>query len=179
MNVEASSNPEAHLWKGYPSQLTAIRFYLVICLVVGILLGLSAYVMTSEAQSLVIYPLTALLVVGLTAVIKFYLVRTSSYELTTERLILERGVLSRESEELELYRIRDWSISKPFWLRLAGRGHVKLVTTDATAPEIVLEAVGQPERVRELLRRYVEAARERKRAREIDLTRDPPDSEQA
>ncbi len=97
-------------------------------------------------------------------------VRCTSYELTTQRLRTWRGVLTRRIDDLELYRVKDIILEKPFRLRLVGLGNLVLITSDLTTPVLRMGAIRGPDRVHELIRTYVEAERDRKGAHEVTLT---------
>ena len=103
------------------------------------------------------------------AIWKWLVVRNIRYELTTERLKLRQGVLNKELDEIELYRVRDYKLEQPFWLRLFSLGNIVIRTTDESNPVIVLRAARDPESVLELVRRYVEETRSRKGVRALDL----------
>ena len=79
------------------------------------------------------------------------------------------GVFSRRLDNLELYRVRDYTILQPFLMRILGLGNLHLVTSDAANPELSIEAVKEIEIIREQLRKAVEAARDRKRVRQMDV----------
>ena len=169
--TEAAKEPERELWDGHPSQWMAFKFYVVCVFLIAALVGASAYAKL-EVEALAeywYYPALGIPVILLVVLIRFFIVRTTHYRLTNERLLRIRGIFSRDSEEIELYRIRDWSVIKPFWLRLTGRGHVRVISTDATAPDLLLEGITKPEHVRELMRRHVETARDAKRVRQVDI----------
>lgn len=100
---------------------------------------------------------------------KWLVVRNIRYELTTERLRLREGVLNRLLNEVELYRVRDYRLEQPLFLRLFSLGNIIIRTTDATHPIVTLRAIRDPEGVLELVRRHVEDCRARKSVRAIDL----------
>ena len=52
---------------------------------------------------------------------------------------------------------------------ILGLGNLHLVTSDAANPELSIEAVKEIEIIREQLRKAVEAARDRKRVRQMDV----------
>jgi uncharacterized membrane protein YdbT with pleckstrin-like domain len=99
---------------------------------------------------------------------KWLEVRCTQYEVTTERLRVSTGVLSRTLDELELYRVKDTRFEQPFWFRLFGLGNLIVQTSDRTDPVVTLRAIPGGLGVRELVRRQVEELRERKRVREVD-----------
>lgn len=95
--------------------------------------------------------------------------KSTRYQLTTERLRITEGILSKRTEELELYRVRDMSLEKPFIYRLFSKGNICLITSDRSAPNIMLEAVPRAEELMNVLREHVEICRDRKRVREIGV----------
>ena len=88
--------------------------------------------------------------------------------LTTERLRVVRGLLNRSTEEVELTRVRDVSFEQSLAQRALGIGTVTVVGTDATAPEVVLHDVEEPEQVKELIRQAVRDQRRRQRVRQVE-----------
>lgn len=90
------------------------------------------------------------------------------YELTSERLRIYSGVLSRRIDDMELYRVKDTCFVEPFFDRLFGLGNVELHTSDPSTPVITINAVKHARELREKIRHAVEAARERKGVKEID-----------
>lgn len=103
------------------------------------------------------------------ALVRWVQRRNHRIEITTERLRLTRGVFSRRTDELELYRVRDLTFVQPFMLRLFGCGNLVLTTGDATTPELTLEGIPGDQGLRDSLRSAVESCRDRKRARVAEL----------
>ncbi|HAX09962.1 MAG TPA: hypothetical protein DCX68_07935 [Marinobacter hydrocarbonoclasticus] len=96
-------------------------------------------------------------------------VKYTKYELTTQRLRTRYGVLNRKTNELELYRVRDYQLEEPFFLRLFSLGNVILRTSDRTSPVVTIRAIENGEELREKLRQYVEECRTHKGVREFDV----------
>lgn len=94
--------------------------------------------------------------------------RTQRYEVTTQRIRVVRGVLNQRFEELELYRVKDASIAKPLLLRMLGFGNLEIASADVSTPRLVLEAIGDPERVREELRAQIEKSRTARNVLQIE-----------
>lgn len=94
--------------------------------------------------------------------------RAQVYTLTDQRLKTTRGILSKVTEDLELYRVRDTRLQQTFWQRLFGLGDVVLSTTDASTPEVQLRWLPQAETLRETVRTLVEARREAKGVRTLE-----------
>jgi uncharacterized membrane protein YdbT with pleckstrin-like domain len=100
---------------------------------------------------------------------KWFLLRSRQYEVTTERIRVRSGIFSKRTEELELYRVKDYALVEPFWLRLFKAGNIQLTTHDETAPLLVLEAVPNAGALRDEIRKNVEICRERKRVRMAEI----------
>ena len=100
---------------------------------------------------------------------KWLVLRNIRYELTSERLRIRQGVLNKELDELELYRIRDYKLEQPLILRLFSLGNITLRTSDTSHPLIMLRAIRDGEHVREQIRKYVEECRVKKRVLPLDL----------
>jgi uncharacterized membrane protein YdbT with pleckstrin-like domain len=94
--------------------------------------------------------------------------RNTTYTLTDQRLKTTRGVFTRSTEDLELYRVRDSRFEQDLAERMLGLGQVVLFTTDETSPEIRLTFIKDAEAVREKIRALVEARRDAKRVRYLD-----------
>ena len=99
-----------------------------------------------------------------------YLVtRFTKYELNSERLIIKKGILSQNIEETELYRIKDYSIFKPFFLRIFGLGNLVLTSSDKNNKYISLLAIKDVEKIKDLIRGHVEKSRKRTGTKEVDF----------
>ena len=94
--------------------------------------------------------------------------RNTVYTLTDQRLKFTRGVFSKTTEDLELYRVRDTKFQQSFFERLVGLGEIELYSTDETSPTIRLRYIADAETVREKMRALVEARRDAKRVRYLD-----------
>jgi len=91
-----------------------------------------------------------------------YLTIGTVYELTTQRLRIIRGILGNQVEEIELIRVRDTRIKQHLGERALNVGDVTILSNDTTAPEIILNNVNDPLAVRELVRKAVQAEKERR-----------------
>jgi len=95
--------------------------------------------------------------------------RNERITISTERIRITTGIFTKKTEELELYRVRDTSFLQPFLLRLFDKGILTLTTSDATSPSLSLPGVPADAKLRDDLRRAIEACRDRKRARVAEL----------
>jgi uncharacterized membrane protein YdbT with pleckstrin-like domain len=135
---------ETTLWEGHPSHVKDLGFHLI-CLMLSWLI----------------------LPVGL-MLWRYLDTRCRRYEVTSERLRITRGILSRRMDELELYRVKDTSIDQPFFLRLFKLANLVVKTSDASTPRITLMAIPEVNVLRENLRGCVEKMRKKKGVREVD-----------
>lgn len=97
------------------------------------------------------------------------------YALSEDRLFLSVGFFSIKDEEILLYRIRDISTSRSLWQRMFGVGSITVVSSDKTAPTLLLKNVKNPLDVKELLHRQVEEVKIRRRIRVGEIMTDVPE----
>ena len=91
------------------------------------------------------------------------------FELTTQRFKVTSGVFTKKTETLELYRVKDIETQQPFMSRLVGIENIKMTTTDASSPVVLVDAVPSSVGFADKLRHQVEMIRQQKRVREIDI----------
>lgn len=90
-----------------------------------------------------------------------FLSLTKYYQITSERVRFSQGMLSKDREDIELVRIQDIDQTQTFGERLLNVGDIIISSHDTTQPKLVLENVGDVQRVHEILRRAVLDARQR------------------
>jgi len=93
------------------------------------------------------------------------------YELTTERIFIYKGIINQVREEIELYRIRDYMVVRPVWLRILGKGNILIKTSDLTIPVYSFIGISNPYKVSDMLRNNVEQMRMLKGVREVDYVK--------
>ena len=157
---DAAVSAESSLWKGSPSQwLNLWHFTGAIVLAAGIVVG-----------GVFMPPVLAALVIPLGWMLwKYLTVRCQGFELTTERIKISQGVINQKLDEVELYRVKDMLLVRPWWMRLTGLASVILETSDRSQPTLDIPAVRGGMELREQLRKQVELQRDRKRVREMDF----------
>jgi len=64
------------------------------------------------------------------------------YIFTSQRLRVRQGIVAREMVQMELFRVKDFSLVETLWGRLTGYAHVRIVSTDRLASDLAL--VGLP-----------------------------------
>jgi hypothetical protein len=85
------------------------------------------------------------------------------YKLTNERLIIEHGFVRKRVEQIDLFRVHDVDYRQGITERILGMGDIGIETTDATAPDIVLKDVKDPNRVKDLVWQAARLERQRRR----------------
>lgn len=66
---------------------------------------------------------------------------STRFEITTQRVRIERGVFSKSRQDTEIYRIDDITLEQPFGMRVLGHAILFLRSTDRSTPEIRLYGV--------------------------------------
>ena len=95
----------------------------------------------------------------------------ATFEVTGDRLIIRRGIISKSIDEVELYRVKDIRLDFSLLNQWANIGTITIVSSDETtrrAP-LVIPFVENAQGRREQLRVLVDQARQRRRVREIDM----------
>jgi uncharacterized membrane protein YdbT with pleckstrin-like domain len=137
---------EKVIWKGRPSQWTNFGTYVLCFLFCWLVIPIFI------------------------ALWRFLIVKTWKIEITDQRLVEEKGVLSKKTDELELFRVKDIRLDQPFLLRLVGRlSNIILVTSDKTNSIVRIPAIKDGKDIREKLRVAIDERRDKKRVRETDF----------
>ncbi len=84
-----------------------------------------------------------------------YLSMSVRYQITSERVRIVEGILSKERRDIELVRIQDIDHKQNITERTLNMGDVYIRSHDVTDPEIMLNNVTVPAEVHEILRRAV------------------------
>jgi uncharacterized membrane protein YdbT with pleckstrin-like domain len=170
---------ERTVWQGSPSQTVNLPTYLVlgigvIVATVGLLYlrSVTAPTATTDFNARGVYPwiiVAIWLLCGVGALVTYLKVSTTKYLLTTERLRVTTGVLSTRTDDLELRRVRDSTILRPFWARLAGLGDVQILSADSSSPSVVLHAIKDPDGVQSMIRSNVQTQWARFNVRQMEV----------
>lgn len=107
----------------------------------------------------------AVITLGIAALCYWLASRSTRFEITTQRIRIERGVLSRSRQDTELYRIDDISLLEPFGMRMVGHALLYLRSTDRSTPEIKIYGVPGLAAIGEQLRACALRERERRGVR--------------
>jgi membrane protein YdbS with pleckstrin-like domain len=161
---------EETVWRGSVSQWKNFGVFLLqVVIAAAIVAGFIALRRSSAVQNFSPYILLLLVVPIFIAVKRYLQTKCTVYEITTERLKTTEGILSKVTDTLEFYRIKDIERRQPFLYRLCGIENVQLNTSDASSPLVVIEAVPRAAGLADLIRNHVEAVRQQKSVREIDV----------
>lgn len=93
----------------------------------------------------------------------YYWIRSLStrYDITSQRVRIEKGIFSKVKESVELFRIDHFDVLKPLGMRLAGQCLLHLRSSDTGFPSIMIYGVVGLEQLGDELREY--SLRERTR----------------
>ncbi|NUN47696.1 MAG: PH domain-containing protein [Candidatus Brocadiae bacterium] len=86
---------------------------------------------------------------------------TLRYRLTTQRFFVQRGLIGRDVEELELIRVDDVSTSQGIIERIFNVGTVTIISTDATHPRLEVPGIASPVELKEKIRALMKEVRKR------------------
>ena len=125
---------EKPLWSGHPAVIYSAWQWIAVVLTLGI--------------ALVFYWIKSL---------------AMTFEITTQRVRIERGILSKIKDSIELFRIDHFDLHKPLGMRLAGYSLLHLRSSDASFETLILYGIPNLERLADTLREC--SLRERTRRR--------------
>ena len=130
----AAAEAENPLWSGHPAVIYSAWQWIAVVLTLGI--------------ALVFYWVKSL---------------AMTFEITTQRVRIERGILSKIKDSIELFRIDHFDLHKPLGMRLAGYCLLHLSSSDASLPTVILYGIPHLEQLADTLREC--SLRERARRR--------------
>ena len=98
---------------------------------------------------------------------KYLLVVSSSYYLTNQQLIIERGVFAKRVNYLELYRIKDIVVNQSFWMKIIGLMNITLLSFDSSEPLLILKGI-KISALPQSIRNHVQECRQRSKVLTVD-----------
>jgi uncharacterized membrane protein YdbT with pleckstrin-like domain len=93
--------------------------------------------------------------------------RAVRYTLTPQRLEIERGILGKRYESIDLWRVRDVALEQTLLERVRGVGRITVISSDQLEPMLLVGPVASAKRLYDQLRDSV--AHARKEARVVPL----------
>ena len=94
--------------------------------------------------------------------------KTTTYELTTQRLIIRKGLVGKSTDSIELFRVKDIQVHRSLTQRARGRGDVWVVSVDPIQPVFKLESIAEPEEIAAKIRSLVMTSRAANRTLSIE-----------
>lgn len=93
----------------------------------------------------------------------------TKYSLTDNRLLIDTGFFTTNTDEVRLYRINDLSLTRNLLQKMGNMGTIKVNSYDKTMGNFEIKNIKNPQEVKEKLSRLVEEERDKKRvyAREV------------
>ncbi len=139
--------PETHVWEGAYCLKAMIGKWILcglitLALLVGGIMGLAKDL--SGWAILLGVTLIPWAAVALLFAYRHYYVR---YQLTTQRLIHEMGILRRRIDRIETIDMDDITYEQKLLERLVGVGSIRITSSDRTHPELLLEGIADVKEV--------------------------------
>lgn len=91
------------------------------------------------------------------------------YTFRADRLVFQYGVLNRNKDNVEYYRIKDFYSDAPFWMRPFGISNFHLISTDRRSPYLKVPGIKGVELHEDAIRNAIEKACQTGRGQEIDI----------
>ena len=151
-----ASEAEKDLFVGHPAIIYTVGQLTPFLIVIG-LACVAGYAIAEgymdkwdhSALYLILFLLAAFAVICLRYFTKS---RSIRYEITTQRIKLERGLLSKVQESLELFRVDHFELRKPIGQRLLGQASLHLFSSDAELENFSIYGIPNLESLADTLR---------------------------
>jgi len=152
---------EETLWRGSPSARVLVGKIIVIILS-AILIPVAANFIAKQTNDLAMSDHITKIGWLITAIVLFWQIVTfliamvrlqsTSYTITNQRVLIERGMLSKSLNEIDMRYIDDTQFFQSFADRLLGIGNVTLISSDKAFPTTLLHGITKPREIREMIR---------------------------
>jgi uncharacterized membrane protein YdbT with pleckstrin-like domain len=163
---------EKTVWSGTSSQMVNIGVFLICGFIFTLLLILliKFWDQLLPMGTLALAPAFIILLSPLAyALARVLLIKAVKYEISSERIKITTGIFSKQTNAMELYRVKDYTLQEPFFYRMFHLGNITILTSDHSTPQIVMRAIPAAKGIMDDLRKYVELRRDLKRVREVDF----------
>lgn len=155
----AGDVPEQELWRGAYSYKA--MFGVAVAAGVATIVGLIAMIWVGTTIRLII--------LGAIVVLWLWLALTTlhrrigiRYRLTNQRFFIEKGVLRRLTDRIEVIDVNDMEFAQDFFERFVGVGSITLATTEKSTPKVTLDGIEDVEHVFNLIDQARRAERNRR-----------------
>jgi membrane protein YdbS with pleckstrin-like domain len=138
---------EKDLYVGHPAVIYSISQ------VLPIIVAIAAAAVAIIAGAPVAYAVLGFVLLVAIICLRYYLKSVRiHYQITSQRIKLERGLLSKVQESLELFRIDHFEVRKPLGMRLVGQSSLHLFSSDAELESFYIYGVPNLEALADTLR---------------------------
>jgi membrane protein YdbS with pleckstrin-like domain len=142
---------EKQLFAGHPAIIYSIGQF-VPFLLLAVLAVIIGFVVSDSGLHVFYVVLGFVSASGLVCLRLYLNSRTTKYKITTQRIIVEHGVLSQTQENLEMFRIDHFELRKPLMWRLLGQASLHLFSSDAEWSNFQIYAIPNLEALANTLR---------------------------
>lgn len=141
---------EQQIFAGHPALLYSVGQLVPFVVVLVLSIALGYYLDSGEER---LYVFAGFVVVCGFLVSRMYTQsRGIYYTITTQRVMVRRGLLSQREEILELFRVDHFELLKPFGMRLLGQEELRIFSSDAELESFYLYAIPDLEKLADTLR---------------------------
>jgi membrane protein YdbS with pleckstrin-like domain len=162
--VVVEPNHEEMIWEGNPSQYLNAEAYGAWSFIFLGVVVMGIFLPTAFLSLILLVPICAL-----HCAILFWKLKSIQYTISTQRIRIKSGLLSKKIQEIELFRVRDTSADQSFTDRILKIGNLRITSGDANNPELFIQAIPNPMGTREKLRQQVLILRQKFGVRELDM----------
>ena len=137
---------EQVVFEGHPSWRAILGFYLKGILIVGVIAALVALLGGGSDAALI----TLIVVIGATIVVLVGFLRrwSTRYTITTRRLNIKHGIISRDVQETKIERVQDVNYRQSLYQRIMQIGDVDFDTAaQDSSGDFIFAGVANPEEV--------------------------------
>jgi hypothetical protein len=80
---------------------------------------------------------------------------TTTYTITSQRIMVKTGLIGKDVEEIELLRVNDFSVDQSIPDRILGIGTLTIFSDDASSPQLLFRKIRKVQTVKDVLRKAV------------------------
>ncbi len=147
--AEQKHEEERVLFTGRPAALYSVGQFVPFLVLLVAMVAIVAY----EPHRYEVRTVLLFLLAAVVFWLRYYLRSSSTlYTVTTQRIKLEHGILSKVQESLELFRIDHFELRKPLGMRMLGFAWLHLYSSDEELKKFSLYGVHGLESLAETLR---------------------------
>ena len=143
---------EETLWKGTPSTVVLLGHVFWMALALVVLPLLARFFADTEPNAIRNgwwLAISVVLLLAIRLLFAYFRIVSTIYTVTNQRVMIERGLLSKSLSEIDLRYIDDSNFSQGAIERLLGIGQVTLISSDKSSPVYTLQNIKDPRGVRE------------------------------